>query len=168
MSTNIRTIIHIQTLARFGFNITAVATVVLTHRPIMMNLRGIYKIPSQRLAFLIVSVFPDFLSCCIKSQEHKKRTGYIGRILRSKDRILPKVPQQWKLKVVCENDFLTAIKRCKPKGIESPSQSFDSPLALEMLTINLLKTPGDPVDWTFNTPKALSAISNDDIIEVFI
>jgi len=134
----------------------------------MMNLRGIYKIPSQRLAFLIVSVFPDFLDCCIESQEHKKRMGYIGRILRLKDRRRPRVSQQWKLKVVCENDFLTAIKRYKPKGIESSSQSFDSPLALEMLTINLLKTPGDPVDWTFNTPKALSAISNDDIIEVFI
>lgn len=133
-----------------------------------MNLRGIYKIPSQRLAFLIVSVFPGFLDCCKASQEHKKRMGYIERILRSKDRTCPKAPQQWKLKVVCENDFLTAIKRYKPKGIESPSQSFDNPLALEMLTINLLKTPGDLVDWTFKTPKALSAIPNEDIIEVFI
>jgi len=134
----------------------------------MTNLRGIYKIPSQRLAFLIVSAFPDFLDCCRESQASKKRMEYIGHTLRSKDRSNPKAPQQWKLKVVSENDFLTAIKRCKPTRKESSSQSSDNPLALELLTMNLLKTPGDPVDWTFNTPKALSAIPNDDIIEVFI
>ena len=134
----------------------------------MNNLRGIYKIPSQRLAFLIVSAFPDFLDCCIESQASKKRMEYIGRTLRSKDRSNPKAPQHWKLKVVCENDFLTAIKRYKPTRKESSSQSFDNPLALELLTMNLLKTPCDLVDWTFNTPKALSVIPNEDIIEVFI
>jgi hypothetical protein len=134
----------------------------------MTNLRGIYKIPSQRLAFLIVSVFPDFLDCCRESQASKKRMEYIGRTLRSKDRSTPKESQLWKLKVVSENDFLMAIKRYKPTRKESSNQSFDSPLALELLTMNLLKTPGDLVDWTFNTPKALSVIPNEDIIEVFI
>jgi hypothetical protein len=69
---------------------------------------------------------------------------------------------------VCENDFLEAIKQWQPRRKESSSQSFDNPLALELLTMNLLKTPGDPVDCTFNTPKALSVIPRDDVIEVFI
>lgn len=133
-----------------------------------MNLRGIYKIPSQRIEFLIVSAFPDFLDCFRESHASKKRMEYIGRTLRSKDRRNPKGSQLWKLKVVSENDFLMAIKRYKPTRKESSNQSFDSPLVLELLTINLLKTPCDLVDWTFNTPKALSVISNDDIIEVFI
>lgn len=134
----------------------------------MMNLRGIYKVPSQRLAFLIVSVFPGFLTRCTESQASKKRTEYIGRTLRSKDRSNPKASQQWKLKVVSENDFLTAITQYKPKNLESSSQSFDNPLALEMLTINLLRTPGDIVDWTFKTSKRLGVIPDEDIIEVFI
>jgi hypothetical protein len=134
----------------------------------MMNLRGIYKIPSQRLAFLIVSVFPDFLTRCRESQASRKRMEYIGRTLRSKDHSKPKVAQQWKLKVVSENDFMTAITHYKPKGTESSSQSFHNPLALEMLTINLLKTPGDLVDWTFKTPKSIGVIPDEDIIEVFI
>ena len=134
----------------------------------MTNLRAIYKIPSQRLAFLIVPTFPDFLDCCTESQANKKRMEYIGHTLRSKYRSNPKAPQLWKLKVVSENDFLTAIKRCKPTKKESSNQSFDSPLALELLTMNLLKTPCDLVDWTFNTPKALSVIPKEDIIEVFV
>lgn len=134
----------------------------------MTEVRGIYKIPSLKTAFLIVSVFPDFSDSSQLSQESKKRTEYIGRTLRSKDRKLPKEIQQWKLKVVSEHDFLQAIARHRPKGLVSPSQSSDNPLALELLTINLLKTPGCLVDWTCTTPKGLGVIPDEDIIEVFI
>jgi hypothetical protein len=134
----------------------------------MTEVKGIYKIPSHKLAFLIVSVFPDFSDSSRLSQESKKRKEYIGRILRSKDRKPPTETQQWKLKVVSEHDFLQAIALHRPKGRVSSNQSFDSPEALELLTINLLKTPGNPLDWTCKTSKGIGIIPDEDIIEVFI
>jgi hypothetical protein len=134
----------------------------------MTEVKGIYKIPSIKTVFLIISVFPAFSDSSQLSQESKKRTEYIERILRSKDRKIPKETQQWKLKVVTEHDFLQAITRCMPKGLVSSNQSFDNHITLEQLTINLLKTSESLLDCTCTTPKYIGVISQEDIIEVFI
>lgn len=133
----------------------------------MTEIRGIYKIPSQRIAFFIVSAFPDFLDSSRLSQESKKRTEQIVRILQSKDRKIPTGVPQWKLKVVSEHDFLRAIELHTPRKKVSSNQSFDSPVPLELLAINLLETP-ESLLWTSNTPKALGVVPDEDIIEVFI
>jgi len=133
-----------------------------------MMIRGLYKIPFLKTAFLIVSFFPSFSDSLEPSLESKKRTGYIGRTLRSKDRKFPKEIQQWTLKVVSEHDFLQAIALHKPKGVISPNQTCDNPIQLELLTINLPKTPENLLDWTYSTPKGLGLVPEEDVIEVFI
>jgi len=129
---------------------------------------GIYKLPTVRHVFFIVSSLHDFLDSLSLSEENRIRREYFERILRSKDRIRPKVSLQWTIKVVCVHDFLKAIKRRIPKGKVLPSQSSHNPEELELLTINLAKTHQSDLARTFDTPKVLSAIPDDDIIEVFI
>src|SRR5580692_9116243 len=106
----------------------------------MISIKGIYKIPSIKHVFFIVSSLRDFLDNSLTSQGNKTRMEYFGRILRSKDRMLPKANLQWTVKVVSEHDFLKAIKQHIPKGKVSPNRSSNNPEELELLAINLLKT----------------------------
>jgi hypothetical protein len=69
---------------------------------------------------------------------------------------------------VPEDDFLSAIERNTPRELVSSNQSSQNPEKLELLAINLTKTLPNSSDWTFKTPKALCAIPDEDIIEVFI
>jgi hypothetical protein len=55
-----------------------------------------------------------------------------------------------------------------PRGKELPNQSFHNPVELELLSINLEKIPQSDLSRTLYTPKLLSDIPDDDIIEVFI
>ena len=134
----------------------------------MTSIIGIYKLPSVRHVFFIVDPFSDFLDSLLLSEENRLKREYFERILRSKDRKCPKVNLQWKIKLMCVHDFLKCIKQHIPKGKVLPSQSSHNPEELELLTINLLKTHQSDLDRTFDTPKVLSAIPYEDIIEVFI
>ncbi len=134
----------------------------------MISIMGIYKLPTVRHVFFIVSSLHDFLDSLSLSEKNRTRREYFERILRSKDRKRPKVSLQWKIKIVCVHDFLKAIRQRIPKGKVLPSQSSRNPEELELLTINLERTPQISLDRTFDTPKVLSAIPDDDIIEVFI
>ena len=134
----------------------------------MLSIMGVYKIPAVRHVFIIVSSLHEFLDSLSLSEENKTRREYFERILRSIDRIRPKVSLQWTIKVVGVHDFLKAIKQRIPKGKVLPSQSSNNPEELELLAINLAKTRQSSPDRTFDTPKVLSAIPDDDIIEVFI
>lgn len=92
---------------------------------------------------------------------------YFEHILRSKDHTPPTVTRQWTLKVVSERDFLRVLEQRMPTAKESPSQSSYNPECLELIAINLLKTPENP-SRSLNTPTVLSKIPDEDIIEVFI
>ncbi len=133
-----------------------------------MILRGIYKIPSVRHAFFIVSSLQEFSEHSLVSQENKKRREYFAHTLLSRDRKHPKVAPQWKLKVMSENDFLSVLRRQKPIRQVSSNRSSDYPEELELLAINLLRNSENDLDWTSNTPKVLSVVPGEDIIEVFI
>lgn len=134
----------------------------------MVSIKAAYKIPDVRHVFLIVDSLDPFLDSSQLSQESKKRKECFERILRSKDRRCPKATQQWTLKIMLEHDFLMAIKQNNPTGQVSANQTYGSPEDLELLAINLVKTPESSLDRTFNTPKVLSLLPDEDIIEVFI
>lgn len=134
----------------------------------MTSIIATYRLPSVRHVFLIVSPPCDLLDSLSLSEEIRLGREYFERIHRSKDRKRPKVNLRWTIKIVCIHDFLEAIKQHIPKGIVLPSQSSHNPEELELLTINLLKNHQSVLDRTFDTPKVLSAIPDEDIIEVFI
>jgi len=126
-----------------------------------MKIIGIYKLPVIKHAFLIVSSLDEFSDSSQPSPESKRRMGYFGHILRSKENKKTKATLQWTLKVVSEKDFLTVLRQQHPKGLISSNQSSHDPEYLELLAINLLKT-------SKGESKTLSLIPDDDVIEVFI
>ena len=134
----------------------------------MKSIRAVYKIPEMRHLFVIVKPPNSICDCSKASQTRKKRREYFEHILRSKDRSSPKVTQQWTLKIVQEDDFLSAIEQNTPREIVSSNQSSQNPEKLELLAINLIKTLPNSSGCTLNTPKALCMIPDEDIIEVFI
>lgn len=133
----------------------------------MTTIRGIYKIPAIRHTFFIVNSFEEPSDSIQPYRESKRRMAHFEHILRSKDRRTPKVAQQWKWTVVEEQDFLRVLERSMPTKEVSSNQSCYSPDHLELLAINLLKTP-DSLVFPHDTPKVLSCVPDEDIIEVFI
>lgn len=134
----------------------------------MLSIVGVYKLPVLRHVFLIVDSLHDFLDTLFLSEESRIRKGYFERILRSKDRKDPTEDLQWTIRVVCVHDFLEAIKQSIPIGTESTNQTYQNPEELELLAINLVKTHPPSLDKPFHTPKVLSRVHDEDIIEVFI
>lgn len=133
----------------------------------MIPITAIYQIPEAKHIFFLIELPQKFCDCYEVSQERKRRREYFEHILRSKDRSSPKASQRWTLKTVLVDDFLSAIERNIPREPVSSNQSSQNPQRLELLTINLVNLPNS-LDWTFKTPKALCAIPEEDIIEVFI
>lgn len=134
----------------------------------MISIRAVYKIPEAKHVFFIVEPLDSTCDYLEESQGRKRRREYFEHILQSKDRSNPKATQQWTLRIVPVDDFLSAIERNTPKELVSSNQSSQNPEKLELLAINLTKTLPNSSDWTLQTPKALCAIPDEDIIEVFI
>lgn len=132
----------------------------------MAYIRGIYQIPASRQTFLILSGSksndnPKLSLHCLEGME------MLWATLRYKDRMLPKECLKSSVRIVRENDFLSILKdlRLIPKILPNPSSH--NPVDMELLAINLLNSnPRD--EFSHETPKVLSAISSEDIIEVFI
>lgn len=133
-----------------------------------MMIKGIYKLPAIKHAFFIVSSLEEFEVSLIESLDNKKRMEYFEHILRSKDHICPKEIPLWTLKVVSESEFLKVLEQHMPKGKVSSNLSSHNPECLELLAINLIKTPEKSSDLPPSTSKVLSVMAEDDIIEVFI
>lgn len=93
---------------------------------------------------------------------------YFEHILGYKDYMSPKAIPRWRLKILTQSDFLTVLERQKTREKVLSNQSFHNPEALELLAINLTKTPSNHRSETFCTPKQLGTLLDEDIIEVFI
>ena len=134
----------------------------------MIGIKGIYTIPNARHVFFIVSSLSKFSNNAKLLEKSKKRTEYFEHILHSKDHIVPRGHVLWTLKLVPENGFLQALTQQHTIRQVSTNPSFHNPEDMELLAINLLKSPLSYLDSAFNTPKILSNIADEDIIEVFI
>lgn len=133
-----------------------------------MWIKGIYKLPELKHAFIIVSSLSEFQDNSKLSKKSKRRVEYFEKILRSKDQKNQKSTRHWTLKVMSENDFVRVLSQNNKRESVSSNQPSHSPEYLELLAINLLRTSEDVSDWTYNTPKVLSSVPEEDIIEVFI
>lgn len=132
-----------------------------------MEIKGIYKLPKIKHVFFIVPSLDEFSDSPKPCRESKRRMEYFGRILRSKDHKTPKATPHWTLKLVTVSDLETILKQHNPIGQVSSSQTCDNPEYLELLAINLVKTPNS-LDCSQDSQKVLSCVSDEDIIEVFI
>ena len=133
-----------------------------------MMIRGIYKLPAIKHTFLIWISPDEDQTDGTRWRENKKRREYFEHTLLSKDRMPPKETLLWRLKVVSKDDFLSVIRQHTPTDLISSSQSSDNPEMLELLAINLLKTPVCLPSEPCETPKFLCTVPDEDIIEVFI
>jgi len=107
----------------------------------MYSIRAIYKIPSRHLMFLIFSYTQSLDN---------------NPILSLKDLCVERIDlAHWKLGVILENDFVSC-------------SFFQKTASLEMLCINKKNSCSSSSDLSLQTPRHLSAISEEDIIEVFL
>ena len=107
----------------------------------MYSIRAIYKIPSRHLIFLILSYTQSLDN---------------NPILSLKDLCVESIDlTNWKLGIVLENDFAS-------------SSFFQNTVYLEMLCINKKNSCSSSSDLSLETPRHLGAISEEDIIEVFL
>lgn len=134
----------------------------------MTSILGIYAIPAIKQQFIIVPSLDFFSNSSRREIETEERMKYLVHILQSKDRICTKVNSHWQTKIVPLEHFLKAILQHTPREKVLPNRSCDYPEELELIAINLLKNPQSFVENELHTPKVLSVIPAEDIIEVFI
>lgn len=115
-----------------------------------------------------MSSLEDFGGNSAESPDSKKRMEYFEHILQLRDHICPKEIPLWTLEVVSESEFLKVLEQRMPKGKVSSNLSSHNPECLELLAINLIKTPEQSSDLALKTPTVLGVIPDEDIIEVFI
>lgn len=128
-----------------------------------------YSIPARKEILLIASYSPNTALDSPKPSEHRiGQKEEIERIRRDTRRKLPKTDLKWTIRIIPEDDFLKSIPSLEYKNPATTNQSFDNSESMELLAINLLKTPRPSNDLSCNTPKILSKVPNEDIIEVFI
>ena len=131
-----------------------------------MWIKAIYKLPQLKHMFFIVAPLEESSVIEQPLLGSKRKREYFERILRSKDHIGPREAQQWTLKIVSESDFSKVLEQHRPIGQELSNPSSHSPEYLELLAINLLKTPAS--SRASQNSKVLSVVPDEDIIEVFI
>lgn len=131
-------------------------------------IRGIYKLPAIKHTFLIFASPDEDEENDSRLLGNRKRREYFEHILECKHRMLPTETLLWRLKIVSEDDFLSVIRQHTPTDLVSSSQSSSNPEMLELLAINLLRTPVCLPSVPCETPKFLCAVPDEDIIEVFI
>jgi hypothetical protein len=135
----------------------------------MFSIRAIYRIPSQKSVFFVLSTpenssdNPTLSSPC--TERGKKR---FDRILQDKNLEESKKCLKWTATILLESDFLVSLRKPEEIKEELSSPSFHNPVCMELLTINLSKNPQHPSETSFNTPKTLNMLPSEDIIEIFI
>lgn len=118
-----------------------------------MDIKAIYKIPEMRYVFVIFSSIDEVYSSelDIKMKFHE--------IIHSKYSKIPIKNQSWKIKLISQEDFLSAIPQHKSLNNQT---SYANPESMELLAINISKTQSDI------SKKELSFVDDLDLIEVFI
>ena len=134
----------------------------------MIVVKGIYKLPEIKHIFIVVpspSIANDNPKLLLQS---KQRRRYFDNTVLSKDRMTKPTNLKWTIRIIPEDDFLESVRELTQRPEISSNRSFDNPENMELLAINLLKTPLSSPDLSLHTPKVLSKVFDEDIIEVFI
>lgn len=134
----------------------------------MLLVKGIYKLPEIRHIFIVVpsaSIANDNPKLLLRNKERRE---YFERTVLSKDRMTKLTSLKWTIRIIREDDFLMSVGELTKRPEVSSNPSFDNPESMELLAINLLKTPLSSPDLSLHTPKVLSKVLDEDIIEVFI
>ena len=131
----------------------------------MIWVTAIYKLPVIKHIFLIVASDdgrPNLSSRnCIQKEE-------FAGILRDKDREIDSPGSKWTTKLIHSDDFLSALEDQGNLRIDLSNPSFDSSEHMELLAINLQPQKSCPDPLSMFTPKVLSRVPDEDIIEVMV
>lgn len=129
-----------------------------------MWIRAIYRIHSTKHIFLITS--PRQTETRLESDIAKED---FVRILREKDRTESKEDQTWRVHTLPESDFLESVDSHLEICLKSSNQTFHSSTSMELLAINLTTSHACLSDsLSLSTPRGISRVSDEDIIEVVI
>lgn len=129
-----------------------------------MWIRAIYRIHSTKHIFLITT--PKQTGTPLESDIAKED---FARILRDKDHMKSKEDQTWKVYTLPESDFLESVDSHLEICLKSSNQTFHNSTSMELLAINLC-TPQPCLSdsLSLSSPKGISRVSDEDIIEVVI
>lgn len=130
-------------------------------------IKAIYRIPSIKHTFLIVGPHDTPSLKHLELEQIGVEEESLEHILRWKDHIGPKEALRWTQRVVSFEEFLEVVEKCTPIGRVSSIQSSRNPEDLELLAINLLKTPVSPSE-SLDSSKYLGFVPDEDVLEVFI
>lgn len=131
--------------------------------------RGIYKIPSIKHIFFITQSRDEcFLEQDMHETKNKNNREYFERIIQQKRHKYPTEDQQWIIKSICEDDFLSAIKQQLPIETEQTNHSLYNSAEFEFLAINIEKTFESSIRSEAETRKDMGLVPADDLVEVFI
>lgn len=134
----------------------------------MIRIKAVYTLPAINQV-LLIAAFPDTdLDSPKPSEFHISRKQLLEHIGLDKSRMLPSKSLRWKVRIVPENDFLLSIADSEAKKQTLAIQSSHSSESMELLAINLAKTPESSCDPSKDTPTVLSRLQDQDIIEVFV
>ena len=129
----------------------------------MIVVKALYHLPAIRHLILVVPCVSITRDC--PKQSHLSSKQEIEHILLGKHHMPSKKSLKWTIKIVREDDFLSSLLAQQSRVKVCPNQSLRNPENMELLAINLVKTPES---LSSNTPKILSRVSDEDIIEVFV
>lgn len=117
-----------------------------------MRLKGIYNLPQIKQTFLVIdSSHMSEKSLCL----FEEISEHLLDILKTKNPM--ENSENWKYDLVTTGEFLCALSRIYP------DQSFCYPDSMEILAINISKTPN-----SFSDNKILGLLKEEDVIEVFV
>lgn len=134
----------------------------------MIWVKAVYRLPAIRHLLFVVP-FPDRKESYFPSLKRIQKKAELEELLLSKDQALPKKSLKWTIKLVQEDDFLSSLESQRKKLLQETNLSSDIPQDLELLAINLLPTHSSSYESLSSvTPKILSQIPDEDIIEVSV
>lgn len=134
----------------------------------MVRIKAMYRIPSKKEFWLISSYQNTVQDSPKLSQDRTQEKERIEHIPRNILNMLPNKNLKWTIRIIPENDFLLSILSLECKTQAITNQSSDNSESMELLAINLLENPLPSNDLSYNTPKILSKVQDEDIIEVFL
>ena len=133
-----------------------------------MRIRALYRLPARK-EILVIASFPYTDQNSPKLSELRKlRIESLEHTLKNKHCMRNNQDQQWTIRIIPEDDFLLSLSSQENIMQVTTNQPFRNSEDMELLAINLLKTPRSSTDLSYNTPKILSKVLDEDIIEVFI
>ena len=127
-----------------------------------------YTMPSLKHIFIVVYSLSSSSDNPKLLPRNRTSKEYFDCTVQSKLHEYNNTNIKWTIRTIHVDDFLSSIASLTSMPQSRSNLFFHSPECMELLTINLSKIPPSLLDLSLDTPKVLSKISEEDVIEIFI